>query len=222
MEGKQKLDDLMDRYLSRKMPDAEKKEFEKMLAQDPELKADLDLHAKIIDSIEAKNVKKILQSKERSLRRARMQRRSILWTLAGTAAAACIAIGVIFTNDSSYYKEYGDRYYTELTVTASRSGDKADSLLLAAYRQIGEGKYAVAVENAEMVVAGLQQETYDISTEEGRYYQELAKAKTDEAEWMKTIALMKQGKKRKAREMLVKIAGSDSRYRASAEEILNK
>lgn len=223
MDTKQQLDELIDRYLSGKMTDSEKVEFEMQISQNPQLKEEVDLHNRIVDAIKAKNVKRILQYTEQNMRHTKSKRNLFIGTISTVAAAACILFAVLFINDDSlYYKSFGDRYYAELSIPVVRGGNDADSLLLIAYQYIGMENYNEARKNINVALEILHKETFDISTEEGQYYQELIKRKVDEAQWLKVVSYMKQGKKRKSKEILTQIANSDSFYKSLAEKTLQK
>ncbi|MDL2308835.1 hypothetical protein LJC68_04015 [Bacteroidales bacterium OttesenSCG-928-B11] len=222
MDTKQQLEELMDRYLTGKMTTDEKTAFELQLSQDTQLREELSLHKQIIDSIKKKNLKEQLQRTEQKIH-SRNRRQIFIRTISGIAAAACIFFAVLITNNnSSLYKSYGDSCYEEFYLPVTRGDNKVDSLLHAANQQISDKEYKIAFLTIDKAIEILQQETFDTSTEEGQYYQEMSEIKMDNAEWMKTIVYMKQGKKCKAKKWLKKIAESKSEYSNSAKEILQK
>lgn len=224
MDANQQLEELMERYLSGKMTDAEIAEFELQMEQNPQLKREVDLHRRIVDAVKAKNLKKILQNKEQAMRRAQQRRRYFIRAISGGAVAACIALGVLFiTNDNADYIDYGARFYDEFSLPVMRGGgDKADSLISAAYEEIGTADYDATLKNLDAALEILRQETFDTSTDEGIEFQEVSKRKKDDAEWLKAITYMKQGEKCKAKKILKQIAESESRYQSSAKEILER
>ncbi|MCL2167912.1 MAG: hypothetical protein FWH59_02165 [Lentimicrobiaceae bacterium] len=173
----------------------------------------------LVDAIKAKNAKKILQQRETFIL-ARQRRTIFFRSLSGIAAAACLLFGIIHFKGISDYKSYGSQYYAALTLPEPRGENEADSLLMVAYEQIGNAKYEIAHRNIDAVILLLQKEQFDHSTEEGQYFHQLNKAKLDDAEWLKTITYMKQGKRKKAKELLQNIASGTGIYQTEAKKIL--
>jgi hypothetical protein len=173
----------------------------------------------IVDAIKAKNAKKILQQRETFIL-ARQRKTIFFRTLSGIAAAACILFGIIQFKGISDYKSYGSQYYAAMVLPEPRGGNEADSLLFTAYEQIGATEYEKAHQNIDAVILLLQKEQFDLSTEEGQYFHQLNKAKLDDAEWLKAITYMKQGKKKKAKELLQNIASGTGTYQTEAKKIL--
>jgi len=173
----------------------------------------------IVDAIKAKNAKKLLQQRETFI--LERHRRTIFFrSLSGIAAAACILFGIIQFKGISNYKSYGNQYYSKLVISEPRGGNEADSLLQVAYEQIGAAEYEAVHRNIKTAILLLQKEQFDLSTEEGQYFHQLNKAKLEDAEWLKAITYMKQGKKKKAKELLRKIAFGGGIYQTEAQKIL--
>lgn len=220
MEAKQHIDEMLDRYLSGQMTDKQRSDFELQIASDPQLQAEVKLHARIIDTIKAKNAKKLLQKREAQIQQDIRRKRVFVRTLSSIAAAACMVLGIIHFNGVSAYKSYGDQYYAAMDILAARGGDNVDLRLQKAYELIGSADYDLAHENIDAAIVLLQNEQFDLATEEGRYFEELNRQKADDAEWLKAIAYMKQGKRHKARVILRRIAEGDGIYKTDAIDIL--
>jgi hypothetical protein len=183
------------------------------------MKTEEQIEEMIVDAIKAKNAKKILQQREHFIL-ARHRRTIFIRTLSGIAAAACILFGIIQFKGIYDYKSYGNQHYAALVLAESRGSNNADSLLQTAYEQIGAAEYEKAHRNIDAAILLLQKEQFDLTTEEGQYFHQLNKAMLDDAEWLKAIAYMKQGKRKKAKELLQKIATGDGIYQAEAKKIL--
>lgn len=179
-----------------------------------------ELEDRIVDAIRAKNAKNLLQQRERRIVRAARQRKTFVRTFSGFAAAACVAFAVLHFNGVNTYKSFGDQYYSAIDMSVARGGGEVDSLLQAAYDQIGKAEYATAHENIDAAIALLNAEQFDLSTEEGKYFAEISRQTLDDAQWLRAVALMKQGKRHRAKILLREIAASSSRHASEAQEIL--
>jgi len=173
----------------------------------------------IVDAIKTKNAKKLLQQRETFIL-ARQRRTYFIRTLSGIAAAACLLFGIIQFKGISDYKSYGSQYYAAMVLPELRGGNEVNSLLQAAYKQIGATEYEKAHRNIDAAILLLQKEQFDFSIEEEQYFYQLNKAMKDDAEWLKAITYMKQGKKIKAKKLLQKIASGDGIYQTEANKIL--
>lgn len=222
METKQQMDERIDRYLSGQMTGNEKAHFESQMTSDPLLQEEVDLHARIVKSIKAKNAKKLLQEREKNIRHARHRKKILVRTLSGFAAAACIAFGVIHFQGVVAYQSYGERSYATIDISASRGGSQTDSLLQVAYKQIGRGDYIQSHESLDEAIALLQKEQFNLSTEEGQYLHQLNRQQIDDARWLKAISYMKQGKRHRAKIVLKEIAAGEGIYKTQAQKILNQ
>lgn len=220
MDTKQQMDERFDRYLSGDMTGEERMQFEEQIAGDVELRREVDLHQRIVSSIKAKNAKHLLQNRENRIKKQR-RRKTFTISLSSFAAAACVLLAIVNINTISSLKSAGELYYSEFSASAARGGNTIDSLLHSAYLNIGNTEYVVAIDNLDAAIELLDKEQFNTSTEEGLYFQQMAFAKRDEAEWLKAITYMKQGKAGKAKKLLRKISNSDSRYNSKAQEILD-
>ncbi|MFV0554897.1 MAG: hypothetical protein ACK5LR_09355 [Mangrovibacterium sp.] len=178
------------------------------------------LEEEIILAIQKKNLRRILQETEQKIRKRQKARKRMLWSISSVAAAACLLWGVFFLADNSM-QQVGEHYYAELAMSSPRSGNTADSLLIAAYEHISMEQHTAAQQDLEQVITLINSESFEHS-EEGQYHQQIAKLQHDKAQWLQAISLMKQGKKRKARALLTQIAKSESAYREKAAEALAK
>ena len=173
----------------------------------------------IIEAIKAKNAKKLLQQCENYIL-VWQRRKMFIRTLSGIAAAACLLIGIIHFTGVSTYKSYGEKYYAAMILPEPRGGNEAGKLLKLAYEQIGAAEYEKAHRNIDAAMLLLQKEQFDLDTEEGKYFYLLTKAMIEDAEWLQAIGYMKQGKWRKAKGVLQKIAYGDGIYKIEAQGIL--
>jgi len=172
----------------------------------------------IIDAIKAKNAKKLLQQREHQIL-AWQRRKIVIRTLTGFAAAACLLLGIVQFKGVTTYQSYGEKYYADAAII-SRGGNEADELLQTAYEQIGVKEYEKAHQNIDATILLLLNEQFDLNTEEGAYFHQLTKAKIEDAEWLKTITFMKQGKWLKAKKLLQKIAVGGGKHKDEAQEVL--
>ena len=173
----------------------------------------------IIDAIKAKNAKKLLQQKEHQIV-VWQRRKFFIRTLSGIAAAACLLFGIIQFNEVITCKAHGEKCYAALILPEPRGGNVAADLILTAYEQIGAKEYDKAHKNIDAAILLLKNEKFDLNTEEGKYFHQLTQSMIEDAEWLKTIAFMKQGKWKKTKKRLQKIVAGNSIYKIDAQKIL--
>jgi len=74
METNQRIDEMIDRYLSGQMLDNEKIDFELQMSSDVQFRNEVALHSQIVDAIVAKNAKRVLQQREDQIERRSIRR----------------------------------------------------------------------------------------------------------------------------------------------------
>lgn len=183
---------------------------------------EVDLEVCIANAIKAKNLKKLLQNRESEIRirhyaALRSRRITYIRSITSVVAAACLVFGIFHFKNVSSYKSYGDTCYASYKLPISRG---ADTLLVSAYNNISKEKFITAHAILDRAIESLQSEQYNVSTEEGAYYRQKQLMSINEAQWLKAIIYMKQGKVRKAKMLLRLISNGDGQYKEDAAKIL--
>ena len=146
-----------------------------------------------------------------------------IWISVAASILVIFFVGFEF-HKTSVYKTYGNDCYAEITAPSSRSDNRLDSLMFSIYRQIGEENYSLAetnIEEAELMITSMKETEY-ISDEEQKYYDDILSIKKQEIDWYDAVLKMKQGKYRKAKKELKKIANGNGIYSEKAKKILNR
>lgn len=235
------LQEKIDSYILGKMSVEEKMNFETELANNMELKEKYELQKEISDAVQKARIKNLLVEVEneiieerekiindrrnddddKSLGNTTNKRR--IWISVAASIIVIFFVGFEF-HKTSVYKTYGNDCYAEITAPSSRSDNRLDSLMFSIYRQIGEENYSLAetnIEEAELIITSMKETEY-VSDEEQKYYDDILSIKKQEIDWYDAVLKMKQGKYRKAKKELKKIANGNGIYSEKAKEILRK
>lgn len=219
----------------------EKMNFETELANNMELKEKYELQKEISDAVQKARIKNLLVEVEneiieerekiindrrnddddKSLGNTTNKRR--IWISVAASIIVIFFVGFEF-HKTSVYKTCGNDCYAEITAPSSRSDNRLDSLMFSIYRQIGEENYSLAktnIEEAELIITSMKETEY-VSDEEQKYYDDILSIKKQEIDWYDAVLKMKQGKYRKAKKELKKIANGNGIYSEKAKEILNR
>lgn len=235
------LQEKIDSYIMGKMSVEEKMNFETELANNMELKEKYELQKEISDAVQKARIKNLLveveneiieerekiindrrnDNDDKSLGNTTNKRR--IWISVAASILVIFFVGFEF-HKTSVYKTYGNDCYADITAPSSRSDNRLDSLMFSIYRQIGEENYSLAetnIEEAELIITSMKETEY-VSDEEQKYYDDILSIKKQEIDWYDAVLKMKQGKYRKAKKELKKIANGNGIYSEKAEEILNR
>lgn len=219
----------------------EKMNFETELANNMELKEKYELQKEISDAVQKARIKNLLveveneiieerekimndrrnDNDDKSLGNTTNKRR--IWISVAASILVIFFVGFEF-HKTSVYKTYGNDCYADITAPSSRSDNRLDSLMFSIYRQIGEENYSLAetnIEEAELIITSMKETEY-ISAEVQKYYDDILSIKKQEIDWYDAVLKMKQGKYRKAKKELKKIANGNGIYSVKAKEILNR
>lgn len=235
------LQEKIDSYILGKMSVEEKMNFETELANNMELKEKYELQKEISDAMQKARIKNLLVEVENEIIEEREKiindrrnddddksfgnttNKRRIWISVAASIIVIFFVGFEF-HKTSVYKTYGNDCYAEITAPSSRSDNRLDSLMFSIYRQIGEENYSLAetnIEEAELIITSMKETEY-VSDEEQKYYDDILSIKKQEIDWYDAVLKMKQGKYRKAKKELKKIANGNGIYSEKAKEILRK
>ena len=235
------LQEKIDSYILGKMSVEEKMNFETELANNMELKEKYELQKEISDAVQKARIKNLLVEVENEIIEEREKiindrrnddddksfgnttNKRRIWISVAASIIVIFFVGFEF-HKTSVYKTYGNDCYAEITAPSSRSDNRLDSLMFSIYRQIGEENYSLAetnIEEAELIITSMKETEY-VSDEEQKYYDDILSIKKQEIDWYDAVLKMKQGKYRKAKKELKKIANGNGIYSEKAKKILNR
>lgn len=235
------LQEKIDSYILGKMSVEEKMNFETELANNMELKEKYELQKEISDAVQKARIKNLLVEVENEIIEEREKiindrrnddddksfgnttNKRRIWISVAASIIVIFFVGFEF-HKTSVYKTYGNDCYAEITAPSSRSDNRLDSLMFSIYRQIGEENYSLAetnIEEAELIITSMKETEY-VSDEEQKYYDDILSIKKQEIDWYDAVLKMKQGKYRKAKKELKKIANGNGIYSVKAKEILDR
>lgn len=219
-----KIQDRIDEYIKGTMPDKERAIFEQELRQNAELQHEVEVQISIADAVQAIHLRRLLQEVEEKISHPKTRRFYAKIAYRQVCFAAALAILLLSGNiwrQTSRIKQIGINYYAKLTLPVSRGADALDSLLAISYTQIGSKDFALAettLSAADSLINEWMQTP--VRNDETKYVRDLIIQKRYDAEWLRTLARMQQGKYLKVKAALKKIAVSESPYADSAKEIL--
>ena len=228
----EKIQDRIDEYIRGTMSVNDRIIFEGELRTNPELKHEVEVQASIAEAVQAVRLKQLLQEVEAGMVGNHIEEETkpkffflfrkqvIAW------ASAAAAVALIFFSGNAWqqtqrFKGFGNEYYAALAEPVARDGNELDSLIVTTYSFIGTGEYDAAMSNLskarQLITDGL---AMPIEDEESEYEHKVLREKLYDVDWYEAIILMKQGKYRKAKEVLRAIATSNSPYAENAKIIL--
>lgn len=212
---------LIDKYLACEMSPEEKIEFERLLL-DPDvsysnskltLREEIDIQKEIENAIRERGLREMLQKEEYHIRKRQRLQRIAIWTLSGgglmTAIAAVILALVVVAPMAQVMQDYSSSYVSQITVGETRGGNEQAALLTNALVLMQQGSW----DEASVIVDEVFEQTANTHSEQ------IAEIHNN-AEWLRAICLMHDGKVIRANHLLQKIAKSDSYYRTQAIELL--
>lgn len=234
MKELENIQDRIDEYIRGTMSDKDRAIFEDELCQDADLRHEVEVQVSIADAVQAVHLKQMLQGVEAEITLDKEETTSksitpnVYWRRFYQWAAAAAAVAIIFFSgnmwrQTSRIKGFGNDYYASLVAPSARDGNSLDSLMALAYSHIGNGEFdaaeSVLNEANSLIDEGLAVPVID---EETDYEHRLLELKQYDAQWYRALIIMKQGKYRKAKEILKEIAQDNGPYASDAKEILDK
>lgn len=216
--------DKIDAYLAGTMPDAEKKEFERLLL-DPEtsledrnkLQDEMELQKEIIHAIRRRGFREMVAKELKKIEaeeaeKAHRRKKIAYWSLGGSgmmAIAAVMLMLLVIAPMARQMQDCSNMYIAQSMHSENYRGDAEFEPPLDHALQLMQ---ADQWNEAETIINDVYQRPHDSSVDQQKSH--------DEAEWLKAIYLMHDGKAIRAKRLLEKIAKSNSPYSASAEAVL--
>ena len=214
--------DKIDAYLAGTMSDAEKKEFEGLLS-DPEtsledrtnLQDEMELQKEIIHAIRRRGFREMVQEDIKEIQEEehhRRIRRITFWSLGGvgtSAIAAVILLLFVVAPMARQMQDCSNMYIAQSMQSENYRGDAEFEPPLDHALQLMQ---ADQWDEAETIINDVYQKPQDSSIDQQKSHVE--------AEWLKAICLMHDGKAIRAKLLLEKIAKSNSPYSGNAEAVL--
>lgn len=212
--------ELFDGYMDGTLNDTERTQFEERLQSDEAYRKAYELHSEVVLGIQRKELKALLQDQEKEGQNP--VRKGLVFKISSIVAlAACLFIGIIIVHDSLRMADLGGDYIAQLEQPVPRGSGVEETLALI-YDDLQQGNYAEAQDNidkARQLIQDEQSIAYP-TEEETEYHQQMLKLDSDELDWYQALLYAKTHKVFKAKRLLKQIAGSDSRYRYEALNML--
>lgn len=219
------IQDKIDEYIRGTMSDTDRMAFEDELRHNTELRREVEVQNSISDAVQAVYLKHMLKEIEAASEqndKIKSRRRIYLWVSIAAAIAILIFVGNMWWQ-AHRIKAFGNEYYAHLEYPVPRDGNQLDSLLATAYSFIGTEQYVEAenslAEAGRIIEEGLRITVVD---DETSYQRQVYELKKYDVQWYKALILMKQGKYRDAKGLLIEISQSESMYAEQSQEILDK
>lgn len=213
---------LIDRYLSQEMTEEEKMSFERLLSEgdsssidEQNLQKEMELQQEIEFAIQERGLREMLQKEEARILHRQHVKRVTIWSLCSgsviTAIAAVMLLLLVIAPAARLMQDISSQYVAQVEIGQLRGDNpNADALSNAlSLMQANEWEQASQIVN-------------DVFAKTANSQDEETKEMHDNAEWLKAICLMHDGKVRKAKRLLRKIASSESYYNEMATEMLEK
>lgn len=219
------IQDKIDEYIRGTMSDTDRMAFEDELRHNTELRREVEVQNSISDAVQAVYLKQMLKEIEAASEqndKIKSRRRIYLWVSIAASVAILIFVGNMWWQ-TNRIKAFGNEYYAHLEFPVPRDGNQLDSLLATAYSFIGTEQYVEAenslAEAGRLIEEGLRITVVD---DETSYHRQVYELKKYDVQWYKALILMKQGKYRDAKGLLIEISQSESMYAEQSQEILDK
>ncbi len=212
MEDNRILEQEIDRYLDGSMTREEKQAFDRRLANDAELRKEVDLQQAIIKAVRKEQLERIIKREENVIRKRNIRKIVISF---GSLAIAASLVGFFYMGYMNNCENLYGRYYQSYTISEIPSrGDekltftKSDSIFFNALQNLESGQNKPAIR--------LLEELNSSSTE-------MLAASGDAIKWYLSLAYLKNGQKKKAKILLHNLAGNNlSEYKSKAMALLKE
>lgn len=213
---------LIDKYLSREMTKEEQMNFERLLSEDKlsyndklSLREEMKLQQEIESAISERGLRETLKNEEAQIRKKNRIKRITIWSLGSgsviSAIAAVMLLLFMLRPVANHMQELSSQYVMQWDASGIRGGDEYEEALNNAIVLMQGDKW----EEAGITIEEVYRKTQD---EQGEYAAEIHEF----AEWLKAIWLMHEGSESEAKDLLQKIANSDSYYSNQATEMLEQ
>ncbi len=214
---------LIDKYLSHEMSAEERKNFERLLSEsnssyndETSLQKEMALQIEIEDSIRERGLREMLQKEEFQIRRKQRVKHITLWSLGSgslvTAIAAVLLVLLVVAPVARVMQDYSTNYVAQVEVSTMRGSSNDYAAML--------NNALVMMQNDEWHEANAIVDNVLRATANSQ--EEQVREIYDNAEWLKAICLMHNGKVLKAKRLLRKIANGESHYKDIASELLEQ
>lgn len=211
---------LIDRYLSREMSEEERIDFERLLSEpdssyngELSLQKEMELQKEIELAIQERGLREMLQREEARIRSKQRIRRITLWSVGGgsltTAVAAAMTMMLVVAPVAQQMQSYSNQYVAQVEVGGLRGDDECADKLNRALLLMQDGRWS----DASAIIEDVLRQTANSQDEQVREMR-------DNAQWLKAVCLMHEGKVMKAKRLLRQIANSDSPYSQQAAELV--
>lgn len=213
---------LIDKYLSGEMSAEEKSGFERLLSEGDlssidkkTLREEMELQKEIELAIQERGLREMLQSEEKSLRHHQRVRHITFVSLGSgaaiTALAAVMLLLFVVAPLARHMQVFSTQYVEQVEIGAIRGDNVYANKLNDALLLMQNGDW----DNAFIIVNEVMALTASSNDEEMRDMH-------NNAEWLKAVCLMHNGKVFKAKRLLRKIANSESHYSKQAVDLLEQ
>lgn len=212
----------IDRYLSHEMSEEEQYDFERLLSEPTlsydsklSLREEMELQQDIENAIRERGLRDMLLRKERHIRNEKRMGRIVIWSLSGggllTAVAATIIWLFVVVPVAQMMQDYSTGYVAQIEMGNLRGENTYADMLGEALLLMQDDKWSDALAIVDNV---LRQTANEQDEQTCEMY--------ENAEWLRTICLMHDGKVIRAKHLLRKIADSESYYKEQASELLKQ
>ena len=213
MDENEKLDELIDSYLDASMSEEERVAFEARMANDPELRKEVDVQRSIIKAVRKERLEQIISNEEEKIKNKGKIRK--LFIPVGSLALAASLLGLFYVGYMNSCENLASRYYAAYAYTPppSRGGDdlaltKSDSLFFDALLQYENNNTKVAITRLKSLL--------DSDSE-------MLVATELDIKWYLSQKKKKKGEKRKATALLQEIVNMpNNEYQGKAKDLLKE
>lgn len=213
---------LIDRYLSHEMPEEEKMSFERLLSEGDSssidvqnLQKEMELQKEIELAIQERGLREMLKKEEARIRQRELTKRVVIWSIGSgsviTALAAVMLLLFVVAPVARLMQDMSSQYVAQVEIGQLRGEDPDAYTLSNALSLMQANEW----EQASQIVDDMYAQTVNPQDEASISMHE-------DAEWLKAICLMHDGKVMKAKRLLRKIANSESPYSEMASEMLER
>ncbi len=195
------------------MSEEERVAFEARMANDPELRKEVDVQRSIIKAVRKERLEQIISNEEEKIKNKGKIRK--LFIPVGSLALAASLLGLFYVGYMNSCENLASRYYAAYAYTPppSRGGDdlaltKSDSLFFDALLQYENNNTKVAITRLKSLL--------DSDSE-------MLVATDLDIKWYLSLAYLKKGEKRKATALLQEIVNMpNNEYQGKAKDLLKE
>lgn len=208
--------DKIDLYLTGRLPEAERTQFEQEMLEKPELAHEVAMQRDLIRAIQKKGAKEYLQNIERNIQHKARRARIFKIYIPAIAVAACLFIGVFFQiRLEQTCRNIG--YGIPLEIEYGRDGNTLDSII--GLIETGDFKTALSLVQQERESSA---HSFDLNTDEGRYLKHQTDIYMADLDWYEAIIYLRSGRYLAAKRCLKRIVSEQGYYSSMASDILSR